>query len=1007
MKKWIKVLLCSLGSLLGLVVVAVCVICWLVFTPAKLTAIVNDLSDKYLKCDASFNNVHLSLFKTFPYAGLKVSDAVLINPMEGADNDTLASVSQLVVGVDVKSFLRNGDVVVKELQLDGTNAYVFIDQNGNANYMVFPVSDDDDTSSAAMPELIDVKKLGVSNLSLSFCNLQAGVYASLSGLSLEMSGAVADSLVNADLSVNADMFSLALLDSSHVVNTDVFMTDFALATKLSGSYDSVCGNLDMQLSKADVEYDGQTFTNEAMCGRPEDLITVKAPFSFNLANPRVAISDASVALLSYMISLNGDVILPHQENPMSLDLTFATNKWNVRSLMSVLPDFLVASLNGMSVDADLLLNGSVKGVCDSTFLPVIDANVSLSKGRFRAPDLLPYKIAPLNADVDVHLNLADKSHARVNALNAHVDGSRLRLTGNVDDLLGNMYADAKLSGNVSLPILQKIIPDTVPIALGGTAEISLDVKASLNDVLNQNFAKVKLDGDFGIQNLDVKYDTIHAQSPSFNLAVKMPSAMNQDDVDAMISAQLESTYLKVASTGDNLNAQLVAPKVEVALNNILDTTTPLAMVCDLNFVKADAELDSTVLSTGPCTVDVSILYDSLQDNFLSQLNPEANLSLKGVRLSVPGINEAIKMSNLNVKYDSNICLVEQADLTIGNSDYHLRGDINNLESWISHKEMLTGDLYFSSKFANIDQMLDILSGMGTDEDTLAVQLAEDNIEQVECPFIVPKDVDFTLHTHINTTYAFGNRISDVQGDIRMRDGVVVLDEVGFVCDAARMQLTAIYKSPRPNHLFLGVDFHLLDIDVNSLVHLVPYIDTLVPMLSAFEGNGNFHIAAEMYMDHLYRPKQSTMRGAAAITGTDLVVMDNDVVKNIAQLLQLQDWRDGDGKLRVDSLDVEATLFRNEIEVYPFQLSLHKYGMVLAGRHTVDNKCNYHVELVKSPLPVRLAVDVKGDISQPKIELGKVQYAEFYKPAKQNAAQQQTLLIKQMIKQSLEDNVKEK
>ena len=80
-----KITLISLGSLLGLVVVAVCVACWIIFTHSRLTGIVNKLSGKFLTCQSSFAKVDLTLFKTFPNVGLDVHDVLLVNPVAGAD----------------------------------------------------------------------------------------------------------------------------------------------------------------------------------------------------------------------------------------------------------------------------------------------------------------------------------------------------------------------------------------------------------------------------------------------------------------------------------------------------------------------------------------------------------------------------------------------------------------------------------------------------------------------------------------------------------------------------------------------------------------------------------------------------------------------------------------------------------------------------------------------------------------------------------------------------------
>jgi len=136
-----------------------------------------------------------------------------------------------------------------------------------------------------------------------------------------------------------------------------------------------------------------------------------------------------------------------------------------------------------------------------------------------------------------------------------------------------------------------------------------------------------------------------------------------------------------------------------------------------------------------------------------------------------------------------------------------------------------------------------------------------------------------------------------------------------------------------------------------------------------------------------------------------VVMDDKSISDIAKLLQMKDWREKDNTLKIDSLSVEATAFRKEIIVYPFLLNLHNYSLCIGGRHTLDNACNYHVELLKCPLPVRLAVDVKGSLDSPKISLGPVKYADLYKPEKQDAVQARTLELKKTIRQALEANVR--
>ena len=64
MKRWIKISAITIGSLLAFIIAAICIVGWLVFTPAKLTAIVNKTAAKYLTCEMQVGEIDLDLFSS-------------------------------------------------------------------------------------------------------------------------------------------------------------------------------------------------------------------------------------------------------------------------------------------------------------------------------------------------------------------------------------------------------------------------------------------------------------------------------------------------------------------------------------------------------------------------------------------------------------------------------------------------------------------------------------------------------------------------------------------------------------------------------------------------------------------------------------------------------------------------------------------------------------------------------------------------------------------------------
>lgn len=1023
MKKGWKITLIVLGSLVGLVLLLVLLAyigLRIALTPANLTKIVNNVAENYLHCESHFERVELSLFKTFPDIGLDVKEVYLVNPYTLPDsiplaaratqNDTLAHIGSLTIGIDAKAFLKEDKVIVHQLHLDDVLGNLYTAPDGWSNYMVFDTSDDEDTTSTELNlALVDLNEIRVNNLTAHYCDLQQQMLAEAEGLDLAIDGTWKENTVDGKVKVTLDRVLADLCDSTGAQSLYANLSGIGLDVKGSGTMEALDGKAALELAAADITMGGAAYMTAEQ--RPSDLLQVKLPFHANLNEQSITLEEAFLRLLDYTINIDGSVGLAHDGEPMNLDVAFRTDKWDVKDLLAALPPAITKSLKGMSVDADLSLDGRVQGEVADGRLPKVSAHVLLDKGFFSAPKMLPMKVNRIKGDLTADLNLSTAegykgpSTVDINSLSLKAENTTLSLNGRVEDLLGDMRVDADVKGNLNLPDLRPFLPDTMPIALHGTSDVDLHLDSRLSALTDVDLRRIKLGGHLLFNSLDVLYDSIHAVSPRLDLGVKLPATAKADPKQ-LIGVTLNGPVLNVAMPSSSLKAALFEPDIKVDLPNLLDKKQPLAAVFDIVCKRVATDMDDSLrVNTAGIVLKGSVRNDTTQSNVLKQWNPRVEASLTDATVTLAGLDEALRMPTFKLLYEPEVCEVRNVDIRIGRSDYHLYGRLHGLEDWLSHKDHLRGDLYFNSQYTDVDQLLDLVSGLGTDADTIAKQREEDNVPATADPFIVPMDMNVTLHTDIERCLAYGNDLQNLKGTITVNNGAAILDQIGFTCKAATMQLTGIYKSPRVNHLFAGLDFHLLDITVEELIDMVPAVDTLVPMLSAFKGRANFHLAAECNLDAFYKPKMSTLLGAAAISGQNLVVMDDKSIADIAKLLQMKDWREKDNSLKIDSISVEATVFRKEIIVYPFLLNVHNYGLCIGGRHTLDNACNYHVELLKCPLPVRLAVDVKGTLDDPKIALGSVKYAELYKPEKQNATQARTLELKKMIRQALEANVR--
>ena len=1020
-----KIALIVLGSLVGLVLVLLLlafIALRIALTPANLTKIVNNVAENYVHCESHFERVELSFFKTFPNVGLEVKNVFLVNPYELPDsiplasraghNDTLASIGSLTIGIDAMAFLKEDKVIVHQLCLDDVTANLYTAPDGWNNLDVFDSSDDEDTTSTELNlALIDLNKIRINRLSARYCDLKQGMMAEAEGLDLAVDGRWQENTVDGKANMTLRRVMADLCDSTGAQTLYANISGLDLGVKASGPMDDLDGKMTLDIASADVDMGGTSYMTAAQ--RPKNLLKVSLPFHANFDKQNITLKEAFLRLLDYTINLDGSASL----DPMDIDVAFRTDTWNVKELLAALPPVITDGLKGMDIAADLALDGNCQvSTLDSQLSTNLTAHVVLDKGTFSAPKMLPMKVKNIKGDLDVEMTEA--VNVKINNLGLKAENTTLNLKGKVNDVTGDMRVDANLKGNLNLPDLKAFLPDTMPIALHGTSDVNLHLDSRLSDITDVNLKKMKLGGHLLFHGLDVLYDSIHAVAPDIDLGIKIPATANSPKPKAnrrsatasgansqLIGVTLKGPALNVNMLSAGLKAALTHPDIQVDLPDLTDDKQPLAAVFDIACKRLEADMDSMRVGTTDIALKGSVRNDTTQSNVLKQWNPHIEASLKDATVKMAGLEEALRMPTFLFTYEPEVCEVRNVDIRIGRSDYHLYGRLHGLEGWMDKKDHLRGDLYFNSQYTDVDQLLDLISGLGTDEDTLAKQREEDNVPAEANPFIVPRDVNVTLHTDIQRCLAWGNDLEKLKGTITVNNGAAILDQIGFTCKAAQMQLTGIYKSPRVNHLFLGLDFHLLDITVEDLVDMIPAVDTLVPMLTAFKGKANFHLAAECNLDAFYQPKMSTLLGAMAISGQNLVVMDDKSISDIAKLLQMKDWHEKDNTLKIDSLSVEGTVFRKEIIVYPFLLNLHNYSLCIGGRHTLDNACNYHVELLKSPLLMRLAVDVKGSLDSPKISLGSVKYGDLYKPEKQNAVQARTLELKKTIRQALEANVR--
>ena len=984
----------SLLGLFGAIIIALSIACYLIFTPARLTAIAHQVADQYVTCEYELDEVELTYFSTFPYFGVSVKDVCLINPMEGAQSDTLVAVPELLVSLKLIDAIH-GNICIKRFHLRDATANIYIAADGTTNFDVFKSEDDEeeeeDEGGWQLNSVRWEEDLKVSARHLSFVDEKDTIAASLDEASIVLASQKRDDLDGARLNLSAQ----------HVCATvkgEEYAQDLELRLHLPVYYKNL---------------------------------------------EHVYIDKAKLQVNDFGLLLDGEAGTPDLSSGVyTCDATVSTDgTWQIQEILALVPERFKASLKDIKVDGLMALEANVKGTYADSIMPVLTAHLDVKEGK-GAYKPLPYTVRDLQLDADARLDLNKQqpSTVTINKLSAKTKESRIAAKGKVEDLLEDMLLDLHLDIDANLPDFAYFMPKEMD--LKGQTKGKANAKIRLSDLSEMRLEKGTINADLTLTDIAYTMDSMEATLPYTKAKVFIPNKNPSRKSVNWACVDLDTKQVDF-SMDTTINAALGASMIRIEAANVLNneqdyfasihTASLDGRFEDIHADLTNAELEAylaggkkmsakiqtdalqaemgeeLMVKTEALRIEAAARYKAGEENILLQWNPRLTIHLKNGEVRMPErLPEPIYIPSIEFAYSNKAMNIANSRIELGNSDLNIKGNVRHIGGWFRHKKILEGELDIVSDHCDANQLM---AWFSADEETSQESEAEsqeeltstpeqntpDSTKEME-PFMVPLDVDLALNTNLKEVEIFNQVAKDLKGGIFMQEGNLILDEVGFVCRAAKLQLTAMYRSPRRNHLYLGMDYHMVDVDIDELLTMIPNLEEMVPMLSSFKGAAEFHLAAETYLNSQYQPKMSTLRGAASLTGKDLVVLDGETFDKISKLLLFSKKTEN----KIDSINAELTIYKNQIDVYPLCVQMDNYMVALGGRHNTNMTFDYDINVLS---PIYLGVKVSGSMDDLQIKLAKCKFAQDFKPHWYQKVDNQSRELRERIKQSMEKNVR--
>lgn len=953
-KKTLKISGITLGTVLLVLLVAIAFVINFIVTPKKLTPVVLDAANQTLNAHLDMESVELTFFSTFPQFGLKVKNGSLVskalNDSSWCKTDSLLSFKECVLTVNPIAYLTENRIVVHNLSLEEVAVYAYRNKTGKANWEVTRASVDTipaDTASTDFNSEIDIRNIELKHANLVFDDRNTDIYSRIDDANLKLR-----------LSLTKGVSTLGLkFDNKNIL---FWQQGELLVNKIATSL------------RTDIMVDRQTAVWK--------------------------LKDTELDVNGIRLDVNGAFRRDTVAKTIGMDLEYGLHAPSMETVLRMIPKSYVKD-SKVSAKGEVTVSGRVRGVYGDKKLPAVSLKIGIKEASAQYKGL-PYGIDEVTADFDTYVDLMRHQPSYLNLKIFHFKGAHTEVLADakVDNLLDDPLITFHTKSTVDLDALAKTFPLQESVTITGKLDADMGMKCRLSALKKQDIGRMKLGGKLELKDFELKdtakdfdflgnatfrfrdNETLQAQmdvrklvlrsrflSSDIERLVANVSSTNPQDTNRIVSLQCDMEVSKLrASMGDSIKLYSARAKAQAALGpQEVDVTKP---AIDFS-LRADSLFFSAAGTRMAMNVaGIKMKADKLNDSLWM---PKGIVGFNRLRFRTPEFGLPIRMSKTAVTVDGPKITLKNASVRIGRSNMTATGDMMGVYRAMTKGEKLTAHLSLTSDLIDCNQLINSLS---FPEDT--TEVLTDSVPSEMKLFVIPRNIDFELQTDLKKVVFEKMLFENVHGAVDIKNQAIHLEDLSMRALDADMKAVMVYKAGSPRGGYAGFDFKIRNINIAKLVDFVPALDTIVPMLRSFKGRVMFDVAADARLDSAMNIRIPTLRSAIHIKGDSLVLMDGETFAEISKMLMFKNKKEN----VFDSISVNVTVHDGNVTVYPFLVEIDRYKAAVGGEQGLDMNFNYHISILKSPLPFKAGVNISGNLDKMKFRIGKAKYKDAVTPA---------------------------
>jgi len=534
------------------------------------------------------------------------------------------------------------------------------------------------------------------------------------------------------------------------------------------------------------------------------------------------------------------------------------------------------------------------------------------------------------------------------------------------------HANLKVIGDIGVNLLSskysfsnnEIILNDLGLILNGFIEmkkedigLNLDIKTQENEfknflsvipsIYNEDFKRLHANGLMDI-SATVKGTYNKTKLPSFDIRLNVKdgelsyadqaSSMNKVNIVLKVTnsgGKLDNTEIDLSKfhfefENNPIDAQLkiLNPMSDPEINGMLKGTINMENLKN-TFPLNDIELSGVVTSN----IKLIGRLSAIQNRRYSEFMAEGELIASAVSYKSQALSSSFLINKAVLNLKPQQLDLKTFEAKFGKSDFQLNGKIDNYLSYAFTDEVLIGSFNLHSNVVDLNELMETEDNKN--------ESSQDSILGV---FKVPSNIDFTLRSQINKALYKKAEISNIKGDIVIKNAKIEMKDVSMNMLDGNITMNGSYESKDSSKPEIGFGFNIQDFEVTKTANTFNTLKLLAPIFE--KCSGNFSASIIYYnclLNQNMMPDIKTINAHGNLRSKNIMLNNSEIIKKLGGLLKLGDLN----SLALKDIDLSFKIENGKVEVKPFETNIKNIKTSIQGVQGIDQSIDY---LVKFSFP---------------------------------------------------------